>query len=105
MSDLATANNEKESTSPRPPMPRKPRRKRRIILIAAILIVLGGWYLVWKRLSMYESTDDAQIDGHVNPISARISGHLIEVLVLDESHVQAGSVLVRIDPRDFEVAV
>jgi membrane fusion protein (multidrug efflux system) len=68
--------------------------------------VLGvaGYYL-WSYLNTYESTDDAQIDGHINPISARITGHVAEVLTDDERYVNAGDVLVRIDPKDYEVAV
>jgi membrane fusion protein (multidrug efflux system) len=73
--------------------------------IALVIILAIGGYLLWKYLSSYESTDDAQIDGHVNAISARISGHLSEVPVEDAQIVKAGDVLVKIDPRDYEVAV
>jgi membrane fusion protein (multidrug efflux system) len=86
-----------------------PPRKRRIgrivvlVVIVAILVV-SGIYL-WKYLNTYESTDDAQIDGHVDAVSARISGNVVEILAEDEQSVKAGDVLVRIDPRDYEVAV
>jgi membrane fusion protein (multidrug efflux system) len=56
-------------------------------------------------LNTYESTDDAQIDGHINAVSARISGNVLEIRAEDEQVVKAGEVLVRIDPRDYEVAV
>ncbi len=86
----------------------RPRRRRVVPIIVFITIVLvlaaGGWYL-WKYLNTYESTDDAQIDGHIDAISARISGHVTQVLVEDERYVKAGDVLVRIDPADYEVAV
>ncbi|MGA2746460.1 MAG: HlyD family secretion protein, partial [Candidatus Sulfotelmatobacter sp.] len=52
----------------------------------------------------YESTDDAQVDGHVNCISARISGHVIKLNVQDNQYVAAGTVLVEIDPADYQVA-
>lgn len=58
-----------------------------------------------EALQRYESTDDAQIDGHINAISARINGNVIQVLTDDEKYVKAGDVLVRIDPRDYQVAV
>jgi membrane fusion protein (multidrug efflux system) len=78
----------------------------RFLLLGVLLIALAvGGYFLWQYLSSYESTDDAQIDGHINAISARISGHLSEVLVEDSQIVKAGDVLVRIDPRDYEVAV
>jgi len=70
-----------------------------------ILILLVGGYFLWKHFDAYESTDDAQIDGHINAISARISGNVIQVLTDDEKYVKAGDVLVRIDPKDYEVAV
>ena len=52
-----------------------------------------------------ESTDDAQIDGHIVSISPRITGHVLEVLVEDEQVVKKGDVLVKLDPKDYEVAV
>jgi membrane fusion protein (multidrug efflux system) len=70
-----------------------------------VLALLAGGYFEWRHLSTYESTDDAQIDGHINAISSRISGHVIEVRAENEMLVHAGDVLVRIDPRDYEVAV
>ncbi|HEY6342752.1 MAG TPA: HlyD family secretion protein [Bryobacteraceae bacterium] len=86
--------------------PRRRRKGRRYVVIFLIVAVLavGGYYL-WRYFSTYEDTDDAQIDGHVNPISARITGHLVDVLVNDAQHVKAGEVLARIDPRDYEVAL
>ena len=93
---------------PSPPVGRRPRRRRpwRILALIVLLIALGvGGYQLWKYLSAYESTDDAQIDGHVDAISARITGHVSEVLVEDAQVVKAGDILVKIDPRDYEVAV
>jgi membrane fusion protein (multidrug efflux system) len=98
---------QKSTEASPPPLRRKPRRRgARILAAIALVIILAiGGYLLWKYLSSYESTDDAQIDGHVNAISARISGHLSEVPVEDAQIVKAGDVLVKIDPRDYEVAV
>jgi membrane fusion protein, multidrug efflux system len=91
----------------RPPTPYRPRsNRRRNLLIAAIvvlLIVVG--LLVWRYLSRYESTDDAQVDVHLYPVSARISGYVTKVNVGDNEFVQQGKVLVEIDPSDYEVAV
>ncbi|MGD0438680.1 MAG: HlyD family secretion protein [Bryobacteraceae bacterium] len=98
---------QKSTEASPPPLRRKPRRRGARILTAIVLVIILaiGGYLLWKYLSSYESTDDAQIDGHVNAISARISGHLSEVPVEDAQIVKAGDVLVKIDPRDYEVAV
>jgi membrane fusion protein, multidrug efflux system len=86
-----------------------PRKKFPIVRVLVLVVVLvavgfGGYYL-WRYLNTYESTDDAQIDGHINAVSGRITGNVIEVLAEDEQIVKAGDVLVRIDPRDYEVAV
>jgi membrane fusion protein, multidrug efflux system len=77
----------------------------RLILLIALLPLLGAGYLLWKYLESYESTDDAQVDGHIHPISARISGDVSDVLVDDEQIVKAGDPLVTIDARDYAVAV
>jgi membrane fusion protein, multidrug efflux system len=59
----------------------------------------------WNYLQSYESTDDAQIDGHIDPISSRIDGTVLRVHVEDDDRVKQGELLVEIDPRDYEVAV
>ena len=68
------------------------------------MLVVAGIF-VWRYLSTYEYTDDAQVDGHVNEISARVAGYVQKVNVEDNQTVQQGAVLVQIDPRDYQVAV
>ena len=87
--------------------PRYPRSKtRRNIIIAGIVVVaiVGGIFL-WRYFASYESTDDAQVDVHLYPVSARISGYVTKVNVGDNQYVEKGTVLVEIDPKDYEVAV
>ncbi len=74
-----------------------------IVLVALALVALLGTGALWY-FSAYEETDDAQIDGHLNPISARINGTIISVnpAVEDEHYVAAGTVLVEIDPADYQ---
>ncbi len=74
------------------------------LTIGGIVLVVAGVFL-WRYFTSYESTDDAQIDGHLNSISARVSGHVQKLLVEDNQYVQAGTPLVQIDPRDYQVAV
>src|SRR5499427_4046433 len=74
------------------------------ILIALVVLVVVGFF-VYRYFSSYESTDDAQVDGHINSISARISGHVISLNIQDNQYVEKGTVLVEIDPVDYEVAV
>ncbi len=73
-----------------------------------VLVLVGlavGGYIVWERLSRVETTDDAQIDGSIFPMSPRVKGHVIKVAVHDQAAVKADDVLVQLDPRDFEVAL
>jgi membrane fusion protein, multidrug efflux system len=74
-------------------------------LIPALLILIVGGYAGWNYLSQWESTDDAQIDGHIHPINARVGGTVNSVNVNDNQLVQAGTVVAQIDPRDYEIAV
>ncbi len=76
----------------------------RIGLGIAIAILLVAGFFVYRYVTSYESTDDAQVDGHVNSISARISGHVVKLNVEDNQYVKAGDVLVEIDPTDYQVA-
>jgi len=55
--------------------------RKLVIALIFLLPLLVGSYSLWRYLESYESTDDAQIDGHIHPISARISGYLKQVLV------------------------
>jgi membrane fusion protein, multidrug efflux system len=68
----------------------------------ALVVLLAT---VWHYFSIRESTDDAEIDGHIIPISAKVGGTVIEVDVEDNQSVKKGQVLAKIDPRDYQVAV
>ena len=61
--------------------------------------------VVWTVAPGKESTDDAQVDGHITQIATRVGGTVVEVAVSDNQHVEAGTVLVGVDPRDYQVAV
>ena len=73
------------------------------LLLLAVVIVGGGLFL-WNSLA-WESTDDAQVNGHVMPLSARINGYVLKVPVIEGQLVQAGDVLVTIDPKDYEITL
>jgi membrane fusion protein, multidrug efflux system len=77
----------------------------RMLLIVAVVVFLVAGFFLWRYFNSYESTDDAQIDGHLNPVSARITGHVEKLLVDDNQYVQSGQVLAQIDPRDYQVLV
>ena len=76
----------------------------RIAVIIGVVILLVVGFFVYRYVTSYESTDDAEVDGHINSISARISGHVIKLNIQDNQYVQAGTGLVEIDPADYQVA-
>ncbi len=77
----------------------------RMFLIIGIVVLLVTGFFLWRYFDSYESTDDAQVDGHLNPVSARVSGHVEKLMVNDNQYVQAGQPLVQIDARDYQVLV
>jgi membrane fusion protein (multidrug efflux system) len=78
---------------------------KKIAAAVVVLLLAAGGFYYWSELQKVESTDDAQIDGHIIAISPRVSGHVLQVLVEDEQVVKKGDVLVQLDPKDFQVAV
>jgi membrane fusion protein (multidrug efflux system) len=86
------------------PAARRKRRRNLIILLVLVVVVIAGLFL-WRYLSSYESTDDAQADVHLYPVSSRISGYVVKVNVGDNQWVEKGDVLVEIDPTDYQVAL
>jgi membrane fusion protein, multidrug efflux system len=76
------------------------------VIALGVLAGLGveGWRF-WQELQRVESTDDAQIDGTIAPVSARIAGNVSAVMVGDDQMVKAGDVLVQLDRKDYEVAL
>jgi membrane fusion protein, multidrug efflux system len=105
------------ASSPPPPQPEAPARREKarswfrehpIASLAAVLVLLSliaGGLWAWSYYSVRESTDDARIDGHVAPVSARVGGTVVDILVEENTPVQAGQVLARIDDRDYKIAL
>src|ERR1700751_2535499 len=75
-----------------------------LMVVLTVLAILGivGYFV--RNAFLYEDTDDAQVDGHVMPLSARISGQISEVDVVEGQLVHANDILVTIDPADYEIA-
>ena len=79
------------------------RGRFRIVVGVAVLVGLGvgAWFYLTRNR---ESTDDAQIDAHVTPVAARVGGTVLRVPVVDNQPVEVGTVLVEIDPREYQIA-
>lgn len=82
-------------------------RRRRLIIwtIGAILVLAAavGAVRTWRYRQTHESTDDAQIDGHIVPVLARVGGYVSAVAIEDNATVAAGALLVRIDSTEYAV--
>jgi len=87
--------------------PIDPATKRKRILIGVVVgvVLLVAGIAWWLHSRTYEGTDDAQIDGHLNPIASRVAGTVKTVYVESDQPVKAGMALVDLDPRDYEVQV
>ena len=107
-----TTESQERSSKPLPATERdyhtRPSRAKssgfRIAIVIAIIVLLVIGFFAYRYFTSYESTDDAQIDGHINSVSARVSGHVIKLNVQDNQYVAAGTVLVEIDPADYQLA-
>src|SRR5437879_5785816 len=77
----------------------------KFVVIGGIALVIVGVVAWWIYASRWESTDDAQVDAHIYAISARVSGQVVKVNVDDNQQVKAGTVLVEIDPADYQVTL
>jgi membrane fusion protein (multidrug efflux system) len=78
--------------------------RRRFIIIGLVAVLVVGALLFWWHSTFYEDTDDASVDGHLVQISARINGHVAKVDVDQNQYVEQGTLLVEIDPKDYETA-
>ncbi len=89
------------------PAPEPPAKKtgRRIIILAVVLILaLIAGFMYW-RSTFTEDTDDAQVDGDLYQVSARVAGQVTQVYVKEDQAVHAGDPIADIDPRDYQVAL
>src|SRR5579885_2359206 len=81
---------------------------RRGLLVLVIVLIAAGikpGLRLYREFTTHVSTDDAYVDGTVALVSSRVSGTVIDVYVEDNWHVKEGQLLLKLDPRDFEVRV
>jgi membrane fusion protein (multidrug efflux system) len=76
-----------------------------------LLLILGGAVLLAACIALFiyygsrQSTDDAQVDGDIDPIASKVYGSVADVLIRDNQEVKSGQVIIRIDPRDYQAKV
>ena len=87
------------------PPTRRTDVRRRVLLVVLGLAVILVSVLLYRYFSAWESTDDAEINGYIYPVSSRVSGYVTRVAVDDNQYVEAGTVLVQLDPQDYKVAL
>jgi membrane fusion protein (multidrug efflux system) len=93
----------KRSIRPRSFFREHPRAKWILLGLAVVAAIVI--YFVWNYFAVRQSTDDAQIDGYIIPVSARVPGYIQQIKVKENEYVKAGTVLIQIDPADYQVAV
>ena len=72
-------------------------------MVVVLLVLVGSG--LWWRSTYSEDTDDAQVNGHLIQVSARISGQVVKVDVEENQLVKKGDAIAELDPRDYQVAV
>lgn len=88
-----------------PPARRRKMPWRTLFVLICVVVIAGVSVFFYRYFAQWESTDDAQIDGYIYPVNSRITGYVTRVTVDDNQYVEAGTVLVQLDPKDYEVAV
>jgi membrane fusion protein, multidrug efflux system len=100
-----------EDQSPEKPEEKRPSFIRRhpfwilIGVVAVVVVAIVGYFAWLIYFHPYESTDDAFVDARSFSLAAKVSGYVDEVPVTDNQHVQAGDIILKIDPRDYQIAL
>jgi membrane fusion protein (multidrug efflux system) len=101
--------NEEQNTQAKAGQPKAGLMERKpwlaTLLRVLVVVAIIGAVIFWWQSRKYEDTDDAQVDGHIYPVSARVGGHITRVNVEEGQFVKAGTVLVEIDDSDYKIAV
>jgi len=88
-----------------PPARRRKARARILLVVVLGLVVIVASILLYRHFAAWESTDDAEVDGYIYPVSSRVSGYVTRVTVDDNQYVEVGTVLAELDPQDYKVAL
>lgn len=105
MADPTPTPTPEPNSSPAETETEAPRSRRRGLIIVGIAVVVLVALAIWWHSTFSEDTDDAQVNGHLIQVSARVAGQVLKVDVEENQTVKAGDPIVELDPRDFQVAV
>src|ERR1700733_2120001 len=105
VADDGRGDNKQNSAGSNAPVDPVKKRRRLFLSVGLLIVFLLGITTWWLIARNYEDTDDAQVDGHMNPIASRIAGTVQAVRVEDNQQVRAGEPLIELDPRDYDVAL
>ncbi len=108
--ETALADQPARPAAPKLPAPRPGgapagRRRTFTIFFVVLLLVAAGVLVYWLNTRQFESTDDAFVEMHLDPVSSRVDGTILKVYVEQNQFVHAGEPLVDLDPRDYQVAL
>ena len=105
MSSTLQKDPETKVDAPTPPSATRGRAKAFTIFFIVLVVAAIAGTLYWLHERQFESTDDAEVDGHLNAISSRVEGTISHVYVDDNQTVKANDPLVDLDPRDYQIAL
>jgi membrane fusion protein (multidrug efflux system) len=109
LKEMASSISHLEQRTALPPVLPKSRLrlpdKRLLGLLVAGIIATPAAYNGWQHYTSVVSTDDAFVSGHVHQLGARVQGTVLQIAVKDNQHVTAGQLLVKLDPRDFQLSL
>ena len=107
-SDVKTgAETELQAPLPAPATPKKKSKKPLIFALLGVGAIAAGsfGYHYWQYASIHQETENATVAGHIYQISSRVNGTVGEVMVKDNQQVKPGQLLIKLDPRDYQVKV
>ncbi len=81
------------------------RRRSTWLMLGGAVVIAAALFVVYDYYRIRESTDDAQIDGHIDPVAARVGGTVTVVNIVENQYVSKDTVLVLLDPKDYQVAL
>lgn len=81
--------------------PAKRRARTPLLMVTIAGVAASAFAVQYVRGMGFETTDDAQVEGRIVTVSSRVAGQILRVRVSDNQLVNAGDVLLELDPQDY----